>query len=101
MTNTKIRQKNITLSHGNGVKVMQDLINDVFIPLTEDGRLLLEEEGDDLLFAAEVMVDETVRDARFTCDVGDARAVIALAGEHLHGGVGDQAPLGLGGGRAH
>ncbi len=31
MTNTQIRQKNITLSHGNGGKVMQDLINDVFV----------------------------------------------------------------------
>ncbi len=31
MTNTHIKQKTITLSHGNGGKVMQDLINDVFV----------------------------------------------------------------------
>ena len=39
------------------------------------------------------MVDEAVGDAGLVGDVGHAAGVEALAGEHAHGGVEDQAAL--------
>src|SRR6185437_3071763 len=54
---------------------------------------LEEERVEHLVLGAEVVVDEPVGDTGLVGDVGDAAGVEALAREHAHGRVEDQAPL--------
>ena len=67
------------------------------VPLIQTG-----ERVEDLVLAAEVVVDEPVGDAGLVGDVADPARVEALPGEHAHGGVEDEPALlgrgGLGGG---
>ena len=60
---------------------------------------LEEQRVEDLLLGGEVVIDEAVGDAGLVGDVRYAAGVKALAGEHAHGRVEDQAALVGGGGR--
>jgi hypothetical protein len=72
---------------------MNEAIAYSFVPALEEQRV------EHLVLGLEVVVYEPVGDARLVGDVGDAAGVEALAGEHAHGGVEDQAPLVDGGAR--
>ena len=54
---------------------------------------LEEQRVEHLVLGGEVVVDEPVGDAGLVGDVRDAAGVEALAGEHAHRGVEDQAAL--------
>ena len=55
---------------------------------------LLGERQEDLVAAAEVLVERAVPDAGGLHDVGDARRVVAVLGEQASGGI-EQCPAGL------
>ena len=61
--------------------------------LEQDVPALQEERVEDLVLGLEVVVDEPVGDARLVGDVRHPARVEALAREHAHGGVEDDAPL--------
>ena len=68
-------------------------------PLEEHAPVLPEDRLEHLVLGREVVVEQTVRDARLLGDVADPRRVKALAREHADGGVENLAPLLFGAGR--
>ena len=54
---------------------------------------LAKDRLEQLFLRTEIVIEESVRDARLLGDVSDAARVVALAREHAHRCVEDEAPL--------
>ena len=59
----------------------------------ERAPVLDEDRAQHVVLRREVVVEEAVRDSRVLRDVADARAVVAVVGEHADRGVEDELAL--------